>query len=364
MNKQISILLLLLFSTIAYGKKTSPFEEKMNNSLQRSLAWRNDTTGIWESAGWWNSANVLTAVIRYAEVTKNKKIYPVIEDVFEKSRHYPVKTKENKFDHYCDNYINDYYDDEGWWALAWIEAFKLTGKQKYLDMATIIFEDMTTGWSDVCGGGIFWKKNPLEYKNSIANNLFSLTAIRLYRTTKKQVYLDWFKKNLDWYMQTGMINTDIYQIEDGTGKDCQPNRNSHYTYNQGVAIAVLAEAYLQFKDKSYLELAEKVAQATITKQLVTDNGILREMNTKVATSNDGVQFKGIFIRHLGFLYKVTKNDQYKNFIIHNATSITTNNYDPASQSFGCYWYGPFKTENAAANSSALECVIEAFNLSK
>ena len=28
-------------------------------------------------------------------------------------------------------------------------------------------------------------------------------------------------------------------------------------------------------------------------------------------------------------------------------------------SFGCYWYGPFQEANAAANSSALECVIEA-----
>ncbi|WP_455638204.1 glycoside hydrolase family 76 protein [Parabacteroides sp.] len=364
MNKQISILLLLLLSLAAYGKEGSPFTEKMNNSLQRSLSWRNDTTGIWESAGWWNSANVLTAVIRYAEVTQDKNLYPVIDDVFEKSKHYQVKSEDGTHSHYCDNYINDYYDDEGWWALAWIEAFKLTGKQKYLDMATVIFEDMTTGWSNECGGGIFWKKNPLHYKNSIANNLFTLTAIRLYHATQQPVYLDWFKKNLDWYMQTGMINTDIYQIEDGTGKDCQPNRNSHYTYNQGVAIAVLAEAYRQYDDKSYLELAEKVAQATIGKQLVTEDGILREMNEKVATSNDGVQFKGIFIRHLSFLYEVTKNEDYKKFIIRNANSIVTNDYDPASQSFGCYWYGPFRAENAAANSSALECVIEAFELSK
>ena len=57
----------------------------------------------------------------------------------------------------------------------------------------------------------------------------------LYKATQNPAYLDWFKKNVDWYMRTGMINTNIYQIEDGTKDDCTPNRNAHYTYNQGVA---------------------------------------------------------------------------------------------------------------------------------
>ena len=55
--------------------------------------------------------------------------------------------------------------------------------------------------------------------------------------------------------------------------------------------------YLQTNDKSYLELAEKIADATITTQLVTDEGILREMKPEIDDSNDGVQYKVIFIRH-------------------------------------------------------------------
>ena len=93
--------------------------------------------------------------------------------------------------------------------------------------------------------------------------------------------------------------------------------------------------------------------------MVNEDGILCEMNPNIATSNDGVQFKGIFIRHLGFLYKVTNNPIYRDFIIKNAESIIHNNYDPETMSFGCYWYGPFHAVNAAANSSALECVMEA-----
>ena len=66
-------------------------------------------------------------------------------------------------------------------------------------------------------------------------------------------------------------------------------------------------------------------------RLVTDEGILREMKPEIDDSNDGVQFKGIFIRHLAFLYEVTKNPAYKDFILKNAESIITKDYDPTSK---------------------------------
>ncbi len=362
--KHVLVLLTIIVLSSACSEKVSPFEEKMNECMETSIGWRDTSTGIWENAGWWNSANVLTALVRYAEVTGRQDLYPIIDDVYSKAKKYQVGVDSLGVPRYCDNFINDYYDDEGWWALAFIEAEKVTGQKKYLEMAQIIFDDMITGWSDECNGGIYWRKNPLQYKNSIANNLFSLTAIRLYKATQDKQYLDWFENNVAWYMQTGMINTDIYQIEDGTDKECQPNRKQHYTYNQGVAMAVLAEMYLLKKDRQYLELAEKIAQATITTQLVTENGILREMRPEIEKSNDGIQFKGIFIRHLAFLYDVTKNQLYKDFIIKNAESIITNDYDPVSKSFGTYWYGPFEEPKSAANSGALECVIEAYVFTK
>lgn len=364
MHKQVTFLLLLLSILAISCKTTSPFEAKAKEGIQTSIQWKDSVTGIWETAGWWNSANVLTALIRYADLSGNTDLLPVIDDIFHRSKQYQTGTDSIGNARYCTNYINDYYDDEAWWALAWIDAYTLTKDQKYLDMAELIFDDLTTGWSEECKGGIYWKKNPLHYKNSIANNLFSLTAIRLYKSTQNPKYAEWFEQHVAWYMQTGMINTDIYQIEDGTDNDCNPNRNAHYTYNQGVAIAVLAEMYLHTNDQSYLDLSEKIAQATITTQLVTEEGILREMNPDVDKSNDGVQFKGIFIRHLGFLYEVTKNPLYKDFMIKNATSIITKNYDPQTKSFGHYWYGPFTEPNAAANASALECVIEAYALTK
>ena len=118
------------------------------------------------------------------------------------------------------------------------------------------------------------------------------------------------------------------------------------------------------KGENSLELAGKIADATINERLVTDDGILREMRPQIEDSNDGVQFKGIFIRHLAFLYDITKNPAYKDFIVRNAESIVARDYDAATRSFGCYWYGPFHRAGAAANACALECVIEAYRLTR
>ena len=50
-------------------------------------------------------------------------------------------------------FINGFYDDELWWAIAWIEVFDVTGDQKYLDIAAEIFEDAKNVWGDTpCGG--------------------------------------------------------------------------------------------------------------------------------------------------------------------------------------------------------------------
>ena len=48
-------------------------------ALQR---WYHPATGLWQGTGWWNSANALTAVIRYTKLTGDGRHAGVIATTF------------------------------------------------------------------------------------------------------------------------------------------------------------------------------------------------------------------------------------------------------------------------------------------
>lgn len=56
-------------------------------------------------------------------------------------------------------FTGKFYDDEGWWALAWIGALDNTGKREYLDEAIGIWYDMRDAWNKPACGGIPWNKD-------------------------------------------------------------------------------------------------------------------------------------------------------------------------------------------------------------
>lgn len=351
------ILALAFLLPLGAAARDGLLRERTEAGVSTMLSWRDATSGVWETAGWWNSANVLTALLRYGAVTGDTAIPILAADVFDRAKAYKWVDSAGR-DRLCSNFDNDFYDDQGWWALAWVEAYELTGRQEYLEMAETIYATMSTGWTDELGGGIYWKKNPLQYKNAIANNLYSLLAARLYRHTHKAEYRTRFIEASDWMLQSGMLNRKNWQVEDGLEADGTPNRGQYYTYNQGVCMASLAERYVLTGETQYLAMAEHIADATL-RLMTTDEGILRELRPDTEPSADGVQFKGIFVRHLAFLYSLDKHADYRDFILRNARSIVEHDYDAASRSFGCFWSGPFREVQPAANGCALDCLVGA-----
>ena len=318
------------------------------NSLQ---GWYNQSTGLYETTGWWNSANAITALVDYARVSQNTEYNSVLDTTFS------AAPKQNP------NFLNKFYDDEGWWALAWIDAYDLTGNQQYLAMAETIFADMADGWDSTCEGGIWWSKDR-GYKNAIANELFLSVAASLANRDKpnQSHYLDWANKEWKWFSQSGMINgqgliNDGLKISSGPPAGvCVNNGKTTWSYNQGVVLGGLTELSKLNHDPSLLPTARKIATAA-TSNLVDKDGVMHDV-CEPHCGADGVQFKGIFVRNLRSLIAADPQKAYRTFVITNANAVWEHSQGPNHQ-LGQVWSGPFDAGNAGRQSSALDAIVAA-----
>lgn len=324
----------------------------------------NPHTGLWETTSWWNGANVLTALIQYGKLMNDDSIQSIIENTFQKTRRFDVPETKDNMAWTCENYINDYYDDEGWWALAWLDAFELTADEKFLDMARIIFKDISKGWDAKCKGGIYWKKG-LGYKSSISNELAMVLAVRLHQHCSKVVggrsYEKWAIDIWGWINSSHLANYQG-QIQDGIRDDCSTSHNV-WTYNQGVLLSGLVYLHKITSDDSYLAHAHSIASAAI-KHMTDGKGILVEVLCEPDHCNaDQDQFKGIFIRHLAVLHNYYPRTSYEDFIHRNATFIWEKAMNNGSQMPGVSWNKPTEKSSAATCSSALDAINAAILIS-
>jgi len=222
-------------------------------ALQR---WYIPRTGLWKTTGWWNCANALTALIQHSQRTGERRYLSVIETTFGRAQRVNPE------------FSNEFYDDDGWWALAWIAAFDLIGDEKYLDLTRKLFAGMTSGWDDTCGGGLWWTRGK-TYKNAIANELFLLTAGCLHQRTtdpgrRASGYLDWALREWQWFNASGLIGP-AGLVNDGLTADCTNNGGTTWTYNQGVIIGGLTVLHDITGDGAYLGQAEAIAALTPVK---------------------------------------------------------------------------------------------------
>ena len=324
--------------------------------------WYVQQTGLYATTGWWNSANAVTALVDASRVTGQKANSAVLANTFEQAQKtLPKEQQTGKLQKMTGfpGFLNRYYDDEGWWALAWIDAYDLTGEPQYLAMGQSIFKDMSGGWDQTCGGGIWWSKDR-NYKNAIANELFFSVAAHLATragsTEAAKEYLDWARRDWEWFQRSGMINGD-HLVNDGltidkTDGSCRNNGRTTWTYNQGVVLGALTEWSKTSHDPNALMEARMIADASLI-HLTDGNGILHDSCETDRCGEDAPQFKGIFARNLSALNTLVHEPRYAAFFRANAESIWNDSRTPAN-TFGLVWSGPPGVPDASTHSSALD----------
>jgi predicted alpha-1,6-mannanase (GH76 family) len=308
--------------------------------------WYNRSVGVYDTTGWWQSANALDSIITYTRKSGDSQYAWVINNSFTQAgptQNIPKGT-----------FLTGSYDDEGWWALAWLNAYDYTKQQSYLNMAITIFNDIAKSWDNTCNGGVWWSDKK-TYKNAVTNELFFQIAIMLYVRTNDQQWLTWATNEWSWFENSGMINKQ-WLINDGLNiqsSGCTNNGQTTWTYNQGVILGALADYAAVTKNSSLLTIANNIANATIT--YLTSNGVLQETCEKSKNCDDNqLQFKGIFLRNLYYLSQNGGNTGLISpFITRNTDSIW-NSDRSGTANLGLYWTGPYDKTDASRQSSALD----------
>lgn len=306
----------------------------------------NQSTGLWDTTGWWNSANALTATIDYALATGDHSHDKEIANTYTKNL-----SAGNG------NFTNTYIDDTGWWALAWIRAYDLTGKQQYLQTATKDVDYMWSYRTDTCGGGVLWATNS-TYKNAVTNELLIKAAAALHnRISGDQKYLSIATENWNWLMGSGMINSSN-MINDGLSADCSNNGGTTWTYNQGIILGAAVELAKATGDESYLVRAKQLADASTVNSAIVINGVLTEPceANNGDCGGDGPTFKGVYVRNLGELNAALSGRPYQDFLQKQATTVYQDDRT-ASDLYGVHWAGPISAITAADQQSAVEALI-------
>jgi predicted alpha-1,6-mannanase (GH76 family) len=301
----------------------------------------NSGTGLIDAEGWWQSAVALTAVETYEQTTGDTSYDYAISGAFNDNR--------------SGNFENAYLDDTGWWALAWVRAYDITGAAAYLQMAETDANYIHGYWDSTCGGGIWWS-TAKTYKNAIENELFLELAAELHnRIPGDTTYLGWANSEWSWFSGSGLINGS-HLIDDGLTSNCTISSTTNWTYNQGVILAGLSALYQAGGNTALLTTAESIANAA--RSALTENGILVEPCEPSNCGADGPAFKGIFVRDLRTLATIAKTTAYNAFFQAQATSIDDNDTNSAGQ-IGLDWSGPVANTTATSQASGAEALVAA-----
>jgi len=205
------------------------------------------------------------------------------------------------------NWLNDYYDDMAWLALAMQRAEKYAGVRRAAAVPSLA-RQIRSAWTEHGGGGIWWRsreRHHEDFKNVPANGPAAILLARLADPADRErarSTVDWIEEHLV-DMATGLVYDGLHVRDDGSVRGVE---TTIYTYCQGVFIGACIE--LATKDEAdktgngavWAQRAARTIAAVSEHVTIPDDGgeyqpsqVLRGQG-----GGDGGLFAGILARYL------------------------------------------------------------------
>jgi uncharacterized protein YyaL (SSP411 family) len=152
--------------------------------------------------------------------------------------------------------VNAFFDDNGWWGLAFFDAYTATHDRRFLTDAIRAYHFIAVaGWARHQGGGIWWDTHH-ERKTSEPLAAETLLAAELYGATHKRAYLKTSLKLLAWANAHSWNRArSLYQRN-----ETDP---TVMNYVEGMMIGAHTTLCRVLHKKSYCRKAEALAQASV-----------------------------------------------------------------------------------------------------
>lgn len=158
----------------------------------------------------------------------------------------------------ADGGAQKYYDDNEWLGIEFIRAYRTLKDARYLDRARQMFTYALSGWSEAMGGGIFWREDDPDTKNTCSNGPAAVLALLLYQETREADYLDWATRILDWLKPLKAPRLGVYW--DAVKADGSVDERT-FTYNTGTPLHAQALLYQISGAEVHLNEAKALAEA-------------------------------------------------------------------------------------------------------
>ncbi len=232
-------------------------------------------------------------------------------------------------------WLNYYYDDMEWMALACLRAYQATGDDQYRNITNILWTDIKNGWSNDLGGGIWWRKdNPS--KNAPSNLPAAILAARLHQEFGAAEDLQWAIRIYEW-QKSVLYEPATGWVFDNIDKNGVKNQVWKFTYNQGTFIGAALELFKITGNASYKTDAIAAAEFAVSSGQLITNTILKDEG-----GGDGGLFKGVFVRYFTRLIiegqlPAEKKNNYIDFILRNGKKLWSTGTNKNLILFGTAW---------------------------